>query len=553
MPLSLLILASQESAVLVSIYKPILLAATFLPWAWLVSSKLDKDARFYHFAVTHWNTAHLVAGAAALAAGLFIPIFWIGWPVALLVLAGPVLVYWKYRNDRVPEEERFRLSGEGIGAALERRRSAKLTREALLRFTDSADKQRTPPDNDSPLHRVHMLAEDLIGPALDSRAGFLDMLIAKDGAQVGQSIDGIRYKREPLPAEASLSLLDFLKDLAGCDVADRRRRQTGRFSLTGPRGRTIVNLTTQGSSQGIVLRLDFDRAERLNRAYDTLGLLPPQKQVLDELQSGPGRRGIVLVSSPPGHGLSSTLYALLGRHDAYTSNIKTLEREVMVRHDGVDHQQWTGLAGEPEYATALQSILRRDPDIVLTDFIKDAETARVVTDPGPDGPLIYIPIRAGSTAEAIDLWMQTVGDPKRAVRSLKAVTCQRLVRTLCPQCRQAYQPTAEQLARLGLPAGKVTQLYRANGKVQVKNRIEPCPVCNGIGYFGQTAIFEVFGIDDEARKLLVKGDIKNALLHARRNRMPILQQAALARLAAGDTTPEEIVRVTAPNRKSDAA
>jgi type II secretory ATPase GspE/PulE/Tfp pilus assembly ATPase PilB-like protein len=247
------------------------------------------------------------------------------------------------------------------------------------------------------------------------------------------------------------------------------------------------------------------------------------------------------------------MYSILARHDAYTSNIKTLEREVQLNIDGVDHVQWDPTNPDIDYATNLQSILRRDPDLVSISFIKDADTARIVTEPGMQGPLIYVPQRSATIVEQIREWVKQVGDVKRAGRALRAVTNQRLLRSLCANCRQSYQPTEEQLKKLNLPAGKVNQLYRAGGKVQVKNKIENCPVCAGSGYLGQTGIFEVLVLDDEARRLLMSGDLKAVLAHARRNKMIYLQEAALAKVAAGDTTIEEVVRVTAPATSEGSA
>ena len=547
-------LADQVTALLTSAYKPILVLITFLPWAWLTSSKLDRDARYFHLEVTKWNAVHLAAGFAAMAAILFIPIFWIGWPVAILLLVGPVLAYWKFRNDRVPESQKFFLTGASLQSSLNRRKQSRIARDAVLQFEDSKKKRRIPPDRDDPSYQIHLLAEDVIGPALDARASHMEMLITREGSQLSQTIDGVRYKREAMDAERALSVHDLVKDLAGLDVSDRRKRQSGDFYITGPGGRVTASVTAQGSSGGIAVRLDFDRAERLNRSLDTLGMLPSQLAAARTLVEDDHRHGIVLVSAPSGHGLSTTAYALLGQHDAYTSNIKTLERDVMMRHDGIDHAQFDATSNGPDYATTLQSILRRDPDIVLADAIRDAETGRAITEPAMEGPLIYVPVRAGSLMEAIQSHTQVVGDPKRAAKSLRAVVSQRLVRTLCPQCKQAYQPSAEQLQKLSIPAGKVTQLFRANGKVQIKNRIEVCPVCRGTGYIGQIGIFEFMLLDDEARKMLAKGDIKAAILHARRNKMVVLQEAALAHVASGVTSIDEILRVTSPPRpRTEAA
>src|SRR5689334_2889764 len=113
---------ADSTAVLVSWYKPLLMLASFMPWAWLISSKLDKDAKFFYLNNLMWNGIHLSAGVVALAAMLFIPIFWIGWPVGLLILVGPILAYWKIRNANVPEENRFHLTGQSITDAMAARR-----------------------------------------------------------------------------------------------------------------------------------------------------------------------------------------------------------------------------------------------------------------------------------------------------------------------------------------------------------------------------------------------------------------------------------------------
>ena len=186
---------------------------------------------------------------------------------------------------------------------------------------------------------------------------------------------------------------------------------------------------------------------------------------------------------------------------------------------------------------------------MLLSQITDNDTPRIAAEPGLKGPMIYIPQRAGSTAEQIREWVKRVGDLKMASATLRAVSNQRLLRTLCPNCRQPYQPTPEQLKKMGLPADRVKQLYRASGKVQVKNKIENCPVCGGTGYLGQTGAFEVMIVDDAARKALVAGDLKSALSHARRNKMIYLQEAALSKIVSGETSIEEVIRVTSPARK----
>jgi general secretion pathway protein E len=545
----MLLLAESVTAFLESPYKPLLVFLPFIPWAWLVSSRIDKDAKYFHLNRELWNGINLGAGAAALAAVLFIPIFWIGWPVMLVLLVSPILFYWQHRNREVPESQRFVLSGEGLSAKMDQRRAAKAARDAMLQFISASGETEPVPTKEDPSYPTHMLAEDLLGPALDARANMVEMAVGQSGCTVAQSVDGIRYKRDPMPADSALKLVDYIKGMAGLDLEDRRRRQTGSFRMSGPSGQTDLVTTTAGSSQGLILRVEFDRAKRLSKPFDALGLLPVQMESLASLVEIHDRHGIVLVGAPATHGLTTSIYSFISRHDAYTSNIKTLEREQMIEIDGVDQVIWDPTNPDVDYATALQSMLRRDPDIVMLSHVRDMETAQTACDPGMTGPLIYIPQRTGSIPDQIREWVKLVGDVKRATKALRAVINQRLLRTLCPNCRQAYQPTEDQLRKLNLLSSKVTTLYRPSGKVQVKNKIENCPVCGGNGYLGQTGVFEVFVVDDDARKQLLGGDLKAALAHARRNKMIYLQEAALSKVASGETTIEEVVRVTSPPKK----
>ena len=544
--MELLLAADAVTAVLVSWYKPLLLVATFVPWAWLISSKLDKDARFYYLNHQMWNGIHLAAGVAALAAGIFIPIFWLGWPAAIVILLTPLLVYWKIRNASVPEGEEFQLTGQTLSAAMAARRQQRAARAATITFLGKDGAAGVIPDKEDPMFQIHLLAEDLLGGAKAARASKLELAVSSKGGSVAQTVDGIRYKRDPIPPDAGTRLVDYIKQQAGLDVNDRRRRQVGTFKMRSGTAESVVTLTTAGSSSGQTMRLDFDRTESRIKPFDAIGLHPSQMEALRKLDESHERHGVVLMGAPPGHGLTTACYSFINRHDAYTSNIKTLELEIETQIDGVDHVAWDPDNPNIDYATNLQSILRRDPDIVLIADVKDSETARVATEPGMNGPLIYVPQHIATISDQIREWISRVGDVRQAVKALRVVTNQRLLRTLCPNCRQAFQPTAEQLRKLNLPANKVSQLYRASGKVQVKNKIEDCPVCGGSGYLGQTAAFEVMVIDDESRKLLQAGDLKGARALARRNKMIYLQEAALTKVVNGETTIEEVIRVTAP-------
>jgi len=543
-----MLLASAVADSLVDWLKPILLLATVLPWAWLVSSRLEPDARYFHLNYHGWNLAYLAALMVAVVAVLLIPIFWIGWPVAMIVLLTPVLLYWKLRNAAVPEERRFYLGGGSFAASMARRKAAASQRDAALVFIGPDKKPRQVPNREEPLHAIHLVAEQVIEPAMAGRAARVELAPAQGGYAVSQFIDGVRYRRDPISIDAGNAAIDYLKSCAGLDVSDRRRRQAATFGVRSPSGEATIDITVSGSSAGQTAKIEFDRKTRISRPFDGLGLLPPQLEPFAQLFEPHDRHGVVLVGAPPGHGLTTTGYAMLQRHDAFTSNIKTLERDVQLELDGVDHTEFDAANSATDFATMLQSIMRRDPDIVLIGDIRtDPRTAAVAAAPGMKGPLVYVLQSQPSIATQYAEWARAVGDLKKAASAMRVIVNQRLFRMVCPNCRQAYQPTAEQAKRLGLPGAGPHTLYRHSGKIQVKNRIESCPVCQGLGYFGMVSAFEVMAIDDESRKHLVAGDFKAAYAVARRNRMLYLQEAALAKVRAGHTTVEEVARVLSPS------
>ncbi|MDZ4831846.1 MAG: ATPase, T2SS/T4P/T4SS family [Phycisphaerae bacterium] len=530
---------------LISPIKPLLILAALLPYMW-VATKIEGDTRKFLLPVTIWNAVLMVVAVLAVVAALFIPIFWIGWPVMVLLLGGTLWAYWQYRDKQVPEHAKFKLGTSDITKKMDARRAKKALADSELRFLDQRNKSVPVPLRDAPEFPIHLVVESLIGPALERRASRLE-LTAGTGTQPAvpsQMIDGVRYKSEPLSPNDANAAIDYLKKITGLDIQDRRRRQTAEFKVEGPTRNAAGSLAVWGSNIGQSLRIDFDRVKGLQVPFASLGLLPPQLDALKALADPARRHGIVLVSGSPSQGLTTTAYSLIARHDAYTSNIKTLEKHVDFQLEGIDHNQFNAANQALDFATSLQSILRRDPDVVYVADVSDPNVGRIASNPGLQGPLIYVGIPADSIAAAVSDWFRAVGDLKAASKGLVAVTHQRLIRKVCEACRQPLQPTPDLLKKLGVPQGKTVNLFRQNGKVQVKNRVENCPVCQGLGYFGMTACFEVLMIDESMRSMLAEGDFKAAYAHARREgKLIMLQEAALAKVRDGITTVDELARV----------
>ncbi len=551
MPMTLLAQAVSNTF-LIDPVKPVLLTITALAGAAL-ASRLVKDIHFCGLPRTLWQGLMMGGIAAGLIVGLLIPIFWIGWPVQIACTVAPVLLYWPRRNDQVPESKRFVVGGDKVRAFFKGRRKTRSFAGSRLSFKDSGKKERPVPGKKDPLLAQHQATENLLMQAIDRKASRLDMMIKPDGVTAVATVDGVRTKLEAPAADAALLVLDHLKDLCGLDVKDRRKRQTGSCWATTSEATSVLTVMAAGSSTAQQLRVDFDLAQRMGRKFPDLGFLPNQMKLVESACSTDDRGGVVLVAAAPGQGLTSTALALLARHDAFTNAVKALEKNPVAKVEGVDQQVWNP-AGGVDYRTQLQSIVRRNPDVVFVDDLAEPGVGKVVAAPTVSDIRFYLALPVDGVGPAITEWFRAVGDVPAAAAPLRAVVAGKTIRKLCLACRVPFQPSPEQAKRLGVPAGKEVQLFRAGGKVQIKSKVEDCPMCRGTGYSGQVGVFEIVALDEESRAHLAKGDLKSAYNAARmKHRSPGMQDCALFRVREGVTSLEEVVRVFAPPAAKPAA
>ena len=267
------------------------------------------------------------------------------------------------------------------------------------------------------------------------------------------------------------------------------------------------------------------------------------KLLVDTLTADP--RGTVLVGARTGQGLTTLTYALLGRHDSLTSNIKTLERRFERIVEGVEHTDFD--AAKSDFGTQLQSIVRRGPDVVFAADVADAGSAKVLCAAGARSTLFYVGMPSDSVPDIMAAWLKAAGDPKAAADALRLVIAQRLVRKLCMTCRAPYAPNPAEQKMLGIAAGKPVQIYKQSGKVLIKDQPVDCPTCKGVGFLGCTAVIEVLPLDTASRDVLATGDVKGAYMQARRTfKCPSLQDAALIKVRSGETSFDEVKRIFAP-------
>lgn len=544
---------------LVSVWKPILLFAPFLAWAWFVSTYLDKQAQRFFLGREKWALIHMIFGVAALAAVLFVPIGgFAGFAATLLIvvalLAGDIglFVAITNRDERVPERARISLDFEKMKSARDEKAKAKQLGNSELVIVGANKMKIAPPNKETPEFALRVAAEQIVSKAFAMHASQIDILPANETTYAASYlVDGVRQAGDPIARNDAVQIIDFWKSCAGLDVSDRRRKLQGQVSVSGEgiTGATL-KLITSGSASGMRMQMVFNPAEAVRRKTDALGLIDKQYELIKSWASEPG--GVILIAGPADAGRTTTFYSILKFHDAYTNNISTIELDIEDALEGVKQIPFDPAADGPDFATVVRSNLRRDPDVLGVAELPDTETAVNIAKADLERSRVYLSLRANSALEAIQLYTKAVGDPKIAAQGLKGVIAHRLLRVLCSNCKVAYPPTPDMLKKLGLSSDKVSQLFKKGGQVLVRNKPEICPVCSGVGYMGQTGCFGVFPIEDEEKALIAEQNWAGLRTAMRKRQLPTVQVSALRKAVEGMTSIEEVTRITAEPKPAGA-
>ena len=319
--------------------------------------------------------------------------------------------------------------------------------------------------------------------------------------------------------------------MAKLDIAEKRVPQDGRISLRIGGRAVDVRVSTMPASHGerVVLRLLDKNAIKLDLA--TLGMTEQNHNLLRELIHKP--HGIILVTGPTGSGKSTTLYAGLLEINAKDRNILTVEDPIEYAIDGIGQTQ-VNTKVDMTFARGLRAILRQDPDVVMIGEIRDLETAEIAVQASLTGHLVFSTLHTNSAVGAVTRLRDMGVEPFLLSSSLLGVLAQRLVRRLCPNCKAPHATTERENNVLGFEAEKKAIIYHAVG----------CKHCNQTGYKGRTGIHELLVVNEQVRELIHTGAGEQAVEKVIRLHTPSIRDDGLAKVLAGQTTLEEILRVT---------
>ena len=382
---------------------------------------------------------------------------------------------------------------------------------------------------------VIKLVNQLIHGAAEAGASDIHIEPFEDQLKVRYRIDGLLREVDAPPTQSSAAVISRVKIMANLNIAERRLAQDGRFKQRVRGNEFDLRVSTVPTMYGesVVLRLLQRNSVALD--FGPLGFSPRQEEAMQEILATP--HGILLVTGPTGSGKSTTLYAALRHLNKPERMIITVEDPVEYNIRGINQMQVKPQIGLT-FANALRSIVRQDPDVIMVGEMRDTETAQVAVQSALTGHLVLSTLHTNDAAGSIMRLLDMGVEDYLLTSAVIAIQAQRLVRTLCPECREPYAPITEIIERWGLDrfdvAGELT-LHRPVG----------CDHCGGTGYSGRCAILEILPMTDTIRQLVLKrhdvGDIARAAAEAG---MVSMRDDGLRKALAGDTTIEEVLRVT---------
>jgi general secretion pathway protein E len=380
---------------------------------------------------------------------------------------------------------------------------------------------------------VIRLVNDILFRALQMRASDIHIHPYETKIQVRYRVDGILYDTLALNRNVLSLIISRIKVMAGMDIAERRMPQDGRCSVRLGQREIDLRVSTVPTSYGerAVLRI-LDKSTGI-LTLEELGFFERERLVFDKMINR--SHGVIFVTGPTGSGKSTTLYACLNRIDSKVKNVMTVEDPIEYQLGGISQMQVSSKKGMT-FVNSLRHILRQDPDVIMVGEVRDRETAAMAIQSSLTGHLVFSTLHTNDAAGAVSRLLDFGVEPYLVSSSLICVLAQRLVRRICPDCKQAYEPPLHELRELGIADDmKDAKFYMGAG----------CAKCFETGYRGRTGIYELMTVTEEIRELVYQrqsaGAVKKKALE---QGMHTLRMDGARKILEGTTAIAEVLRVT---------
>ena len=407
---------------------------------------------------------------------------------------------------------------------------------AIAGLEDMSDDEALSEDDEAPVIR---LANLIVNQAVGDKASDIHIEPRKDCVVVRFRIDGIMVEVMKLPRKISNALTSRFKIIANMDIAEKRAPQDNRISavINGMEFDFRVSTLPVVYGEKIVMRV-LDK-QGINIGLSKLGFMPHNLKLLEDLATR--SYGIVLVTGPTGSGKSTTLYSLINQSNDGLKNIITIEDPVEYELGNINQCAVNNKAGMT-FAAGLRAMLRQDPDVIMVGEMRDPETATIAMEAAMTGHLVFSTLHTNDAPSAPSRLMDMGLEPFLISSSVIGILAQRLIRNLCPNCKEQYTATRESLLRYGFPLPEETGAD-THGEISLF-KPRGCEKCKGTGYKGRTGIHELLMVNDEMRNAILREAAAHEIRElAIKNGMRTLQDDAVMKILLGVTSVDEVVRV----------
>ena len=382
---------------------------------------------------------------------------------------------------------------------------------------------------------VSKLMNKIISDAINLNAGDIYVEPREKEMQIRFRIDGVCREIFSAPKSVYRQFINRLKIQSDLDISERRKPQDGRFSVTMNNKIVDFRVAVLPTIHGELSVMRLLRRDSIMLSLKDLGFLDKNFSLIMDALAKP--HGMILVTGPTGSGKSTTLYAAINETTDPATNLITVEDPVEYRLEGLSQVQVHEAAGLT-FAAALRSILRQDPDKVMIGEIRDVETGSIAIEAALTGHLVLSTLHTNDAPSTLTRLTEMGIEPYLSASAINLIVAQRLARRLCPECKQAYQPTVQECEHLGFPYNKET------GEVPIIYKAVGCKACNDIGYRGRMGIHEVMKTSEEIERMIVRNATADELrAQALKEGMRTLRQDGFDKVVHGLTSIEEILRV----------
>ncbi|HUY33883.1 MAG TPA: ATPase, T2SS/T4P/T4SS family [Pirellulales bacterium] len=526
---------------------------------WVRSADWTNCDRFFRRQSRNWNVFLFIPFAVCMPVAVileWIPLIGLASPFLLsLAYVIPFAIYVSKRNANLPYDDKVftkkhirrwtagKLARIGVKIQAEEKTLDEIGPAVTLIAKGGAT------ERDDKVHLLtarqsagFLMARELLAQSFGNRSEAILLDFTTTAVAVRFQIDGVWNPGPALEREPGDMLLAVLKTIGALNAGERRARQAGVFSAEFEKTKRSCRLTSQGTKTGERALIQFEKPDIKKQRLGDLGM---RQKMIDDLKPLlETKGGLVVVSAPAGGGLTSLFHAVLSSMDRYTRGFISIEDQAAleVEIENIVVNKFDGSAGQAPI-TILPKILREYPDVLVVPDFKDTESAAALCEQAFSADrTVLTTVRAKEAAEALVKLLEFGLAPAQLAGAARVALNVRLLRKLCDKCKEAYAPPPQLLQQLGIPAGRVEAFFRPPTPDPEKPQ-EPCRKCQGLGFFGRTALFEMLPIDEQVKAALVeKPQVAAIRKAARKAGMRLLQEEGVVLVATGVTSLPELMR-----------